>query len=92
MTTSTSLLGNGMLTQAEYDQFTHMATMGTALNIEQKSSSTVCFDDANIPLFDLAEIISSKGQERSRQVEAFGDALKEIGFVAIKAEEITPPY
>lgn len=98
MASSLALGGRGGLTQAEYDQFTHMATMGTAplsksneeSSIDQNKSDIVCIDDANIPLFDLAAITASTGQERLKQVEAFGNALKEVGFVAIKAEEITP--
>jgi isopenicillin N synthase-like dioxygenase len=91
-----TLIGQGVLTPTEYDQYTHMATIGTAfpskLNEEssnKKNSSAVCIDDANIPLFDLAAIISSKGQERFNQVQAFGNALEKVGFVAIEAKEIT---
>ncbi|MCB1113797.1 MAG: isopenicillin N synthase family oxygenase [Chlamydiia bacterium] len=68
--------------------YSNMATMGTAPG-PQESNQSLCLGDAEIPLFDLAEIMSKTGKERAKDVQALGDGLRDVGFVAIKAEEIT---
>lgn len=45
---------------------------------------------STIPLFDLSQILLTSGQERSRLLQALGIGLTQVGFVAIKAENITP--
>ena len=45
---------------------------------------------AEIPLIDLEAIQKASGNERAFLVREFGDGLKDVGFVAIKAESLTP--
>jgi isopenicillin N synthase-like dioxygenase len=41
---------------------------------------------ASIPLFDFEEIAKATGKERANFIRAFGDGLRDVGFIAIKAE------
>lgn len=45
---------------------------------------------ATIPLIDLEAIAAAKGTERQVLIKRFGDGLKEVGFIAVKAESLTP--
>jgi isopenicillin N synthase-like dioxygenase len=47
-------------------------------------------ENAAIPLFDLDAIDRMSGQERAEHVKKFVDALEYTGFVAVKAESLTP--
>lgn len=45
--------------------------------------------DATIPLFNLEHISQASGDEKVRLVQAFGIGLSQVGFVAIKADNLT---
>jgi len=43
-----------------------------------------------IPLIHLNQIVEARGEERQRLIQAFGIALAQVGFVALKVDQITP--
>ncbi len=48
------------------------------------------FQQMDIPLFDLGEVSAATGAARKELIQGFGDALRDVGFLAIKAERLTP--
>jgi isopenicillin N synthase-like dioxygenase len=50
--------------------------------------SSLELKDCTIPCFDISAISSSQGQERINQIESFCKSLHEVGFVAIKFENL----
>lgn len=50
-------------------------------------SKSIEIGDANISLIDLDAIQRAEGAERKRLIKQFGDALKEVGFLAVKTSE-----
>lgn len=50
----------------------------------------IVLDDAQIPLIDLDAITNAPEAERVRLVQAFGNGLRDVGFVAVKAESLSP--
>lgn len=48
------------------------------------------FEEVTIPCFDLDTIGRSQGTERFFLIQSFGDAWKEYGFFAVKADSLTP--
>ncbi len=48
------------------------------------------FKQMDIPLFDLDEVSAASGEGRKELIQGFGDALRDVGFLAIKAERLTP--
>ncbi len=46
-------------------------------------------DIASIPLIDLEDIQAAQGDLRAELIEAFGNALQEVGFIAVKADALT---
>ncbi|BBI16594.1 isopenicillin N synthase family oxygenase [Neochlamydia sp. S13] len=51
---------------------------------------TLIIDNAPVPLFDLIELERAQGEQRKAIIKQFGDGLKDVGFVAIKAESLIP--
>ncbi|MFQ5730195.1 MAG: 2-oxoglutarate and iron-dependent oxygenase domain-containing protein [Waddliaceae bacterium] len=45
---------------------------------------------STIPLFDLDHLSNASGNEKSRLIQAFGIGLTQVGFVAVKAENLIP--
>lgn len=45
---------------------------------------------ATIPCFDFTQIKSASESERAVMIRKFGDGLRDIGFVAVYAPEVTP--
>ncbi|CCB85660.1 isopenicillin N synthase family dioxygenase [Parachlamydia acanthamoebae] len=46
-------------------------------------------EDAHIPLFDLDDIENAPTEIRKELIKQFGDGLKDIGFIAIKAPSLS---
>ncbi|MGE5196312.1 MAG: 2-oxoglutarate and iron-dependent oxygenase domain-containing protein [Anaerolineae bacterium] len=70
------------------------STLSTALQLTFSlpppvRADTIVIDDASIPLIDLEAIDSARGEERKALINQFGDGLKNVGFVAVKAESLT---
>ncbi|KAF3361703.1 Uncharacterized protein PHSC3_001757 [Chlamydiales bacterium STE3] len=49
---------------------------------------TLIIDNAPVPLFDLTELERAQGEQRKIIIKQFGDGLKDVGFVAVKAESL----
>ena len=54
-----------------------------------EDKKTLILGDACIPLIDLEIIACSQGTLREELVKQFGDGLRDVGFVAVKAESLT---
>ncbi len=54
-----------------------------------KSLESIGVGDATIPLIDLEAIESASVEERALLIKKFGDSLKTVGFIAVKAEALT---
>ena len=52
------------------------------------SFESLKIEDAQIPLFDLDEIERASKSERMQKIAQFGDGLRDVGFVAIRAEAL----
>lgn len=72
---------------AQASQKPDQYTVSTPIRI---SETLALSDVATIPLFDLDAIASTQGNERMTLINRFGDSLKEVGFIAVKAETLTP--
>lgn len=55
------------------------------------SATTLSIDEhlPTIPLIDLEAISVSQGNTRKALIKRFGDGLKDVGFIAVKAEALT---
>ena len=53
------------------------------------TTSALILGEASIPLIDLAAIDQSHGVLREELIKQFGDGLRDVGFIAIKAESLT---
>jgi isopenicillin N synthase-like dioxygenase len=59
------------------------------LSSSSDAMSTLVLDDAPVPLIDLSSIEQAQGEKRKVLIKQFGDGLKNVGFVAIKADSLT---
>jgi isopenicillin N synthase-like dioxygenase len=66
------------------------AAAPAATGVELPQSATLELADAQIPLIDLEAIARATGAERTRLIQEFGDGLRGVGFIAVKADQLTP--
>lgn len=73
-------------TAQQVDMFGHPIRYTSVQNAVTKQN----FGEATIPCFDLEQINRTSGLERKLHIQLFGDAWKEYGFFAVKAESLNP--
>ncbi len=71
----------------QVDMFGHTIQRPSLIEL---NGQTQCFGEATIPCFDLDSISRAQSLERKVLIQYFGDAWKEYGFFAVKAESLTP--
>ncbi len=54
------------------------------------NTTTSIIENAAIPLFDFEELQQAKGEQRKELIRQFGEGLRDVGFVAVRAESLIP--
>ncbi|MGK5594118.1 MAG: 2-oxoglutarate and iron-dependent oxygenase domain-containing protein [Parachlamydiaceae bacterium] len=54
------------------------------------SATASIIEDADIPLFDFVDLQQAEGERRKELIRRFGEGLRDVGFVAVKAESLIP--
>lgn len=70
------------IASAQNDRPTHLVEAACL------TCDTLKIGDAHIPLFDLDQIENAGGAARGEGIKRFGNGLRDVGFVAIKAEAL----